>query len=77
MVVGGGMCVIGVGFVGLGVVYTRVKKLYIVVWACVAGVIGGFLCGMEHGVGKAMLMRGGPCAAKRHLMRVGGWLDCE
>ena len=30
----------------------------------------GFLCGMEHGVGKAMLMRGGACAAELRLMGV-------
>jgi len=37
------------------------------------GGYGGLLCDMVHGAGKAMLMRGGACAAEMRLMglRVG------
>ncbi len=37
---------------------------------CVMNMRGGFLCDMEHGVEKAMIMRGGVCAAEHHLMGV-------
>ena len=53
-----------------GIVRFRVQYLSSVV--CVWGVNmgGGFLCGMEHGDGKAMLMLGGACAADLILIRV-------
>ncbi len=75
-VVGGGLCVIGVGFIDLGVVCMQVNNLSRVVWASEAGVIRGFLCDMEHGVGKTMLMRGGACAAELRLMVERGGLYC-
>ena len=49
---------------------SRVKNLSSVGWVDVAG-IGGLLCVMVHGAGKAMLMRGGACAAELRLMGVG------
>ena len=54
---------------------SRVKNLSSVGWVCVAG-FGGLLCGMVHGAGKAMLMRGGACAAELHLMEVGVGSGC-
>ena len=56
-----------------GIVWFRVQYLSIVVCVCGVNMGVGFLCGMEHGVGKAMLMRGGACAAELRLMRV--WFD--
>jgi hypothetical protein len=40
------------------------------------GGYGGLLCGMVHGAGKAMLMRGGACAAELRLMLVGVGSGC-
>ena len=37
------------------------------------GSVGG-LCGIVHGVGNAMLMRGGACAAELRLMGLGLFL---
>ena len=35
------------------------------------------LCGMVHGAEKAMLMRGGACAAELRLMGLGVGSDCD
>ncbi len=54
----------------------RFNNLSSVDWVCVVVMRGGFLCDMEHGgVGKAMLMRGGACAAELRLMGV--WVGME
>ncbi len=45
----------------------RVKNLSSVCWFCLLGSVGG-LYGSVHGVGNAMLMRGGACAAELRLM---------
>ena len=37
---------------------------------------GWRVCGMVHGVGKAMLMRGGACAAELRLLGVGVGSGC-
>ena len=66
----GVVCVSIVGCGLWGIVFFRVQYLSSLV--CVSGIDigGGCLCGMEHGVGKAMLMRGGACAADLRLMGV-------
>ena len=43
---------------------------FCVVYMCGVDMGGGFLCGMEHGVEKAMMMQGGACAAELRLIRV-------
>ncbi len=48
----------------------RIKNQSSVVWFSVLGSVGGF-CGIVHGVGNAMLMRGGTCAAELRLMGLG------
>ena len=53
----------------MSVVCFRVKNLSSVSWDNLVG-SDGVLCGMEHEVGKAMLMRGGACAAELRLLRV-------
>ena len=40
------------------------------------GGCGGLLCGMVHGAGKAIMMRGGACAAELRLMGVGVGFGC-
>ena len=57
------------------VVYLRVKNLSSVGWFCIVGSIGD-LCGIVHGVGNAMLMRGGACAAELRLMGLGVGSRC-
>ncbi len=47
----------------------RVKNLSSVGWLCVVGNVGG-LCGIVHGAGNAMFMRGGACDAELRLMGV-------
>ncbi len=49
------------------VVCLRVKNMSRDGWFCVVGSVGG-LCGIVHGVGNAILMRGGACAAELRLM---------
>ena len=49
----------------------RVKNLSSVGSFCAMGSVGG-LCGIVHGAGNAMLMRGGACAAELRLM--GMWV---
>ena len=51
------------------VVCFRVKILSRVGWYSVVGNVG-VLCGIAHGAGKAILLRGGACAAELRLM---GW----
>ncbi len=65
MVDGGGVCVLSGDCFVLGVVCFRVKKFSSADWVCMDGRRGEFLCGMEHGVGKAVLMPGGACAAEQ------------
>ncbi len=48
----------------------RLRNLSSVHWVCVVGIRGGFLCGMEHGMGKARLMRVVACTAELRLMGV-------
>jgi hypothetical protein len=48
----------------------RVKNLSSVGWDNVVG-NGRFLCGIVHGAGNAMLMRGGAYAAELRLMGLG------
>ena len=55
-----------------GIVCFRVQYLSSVVCVCGIDIGEGFLCGMEHGVGKAILMRGGACATELRL--TGIWL---
>jgi hypothetical protein len=52
------------------VVCFRVKNLSSVGWDSVVG-NGRVLCGIVHGAGNAMLMRGGACAAELRLMGLG------
>ena len=52
------------------VVCFRVKNLSLVGWDNVEG-NGRVLCGIVHGAGNAMLMRGGACAAELCLMGLG------
>ena len=66
----GVVCVIFVGCGVWGIVWFRVQYLSSVVCVCGVDMDGGFLRGMEHGVGKAMLMLGGACAAELRLMTV-------
>jgi len=54
-----------------GIVCFRIQYLSSVVYVCGIDMGGGFLCDMEHGIGKTMLMRGGACAAELRLM--GAW----
>ncbi len=44
---------------------------------CVVVLGGLFRCGMEHGAGKAMLMRDGACAAELRLMGLSVFLGCS
>ena len=66
----GVVCVILFGCDVWGMVWFRVKYLSSVVCVCGVNMCGGFLCVMEHGVRKAMLMRGGACAAELRLTRL-------
>ncbi len=60
-----------------GTVCFRVHYLSSVVCVCGIDMCVGFLYGMEHGVRKGILMRGGACAAELRLM--GAWfgLNCR
>ena len=48
----------------------RVKNLPNVGWYSVVGSVV-VLCGIVHGAGNAILMRGGACAAERRFMGLG------
>jgi hypothetical protein len=52
------------------VVCLRLINLSSVGWYCVVGRVG-VLCGIVHEAGKAILMRGGACAAELRLMGLG------
>jgi hypothetical protein len=54
----------------------RVKNLSSVGWDNVVG-NGRFLCGIVHGAGNAMLMRGGAYAAELRLMGLGVCSRCD
>ena len=57
------------------VVCFRLKNLSRVGWYSVMDNVGVF-CGIVHGAGKAILMRGGACAAELHLMGLGAGSRC-
>jgi hypothetical protein len=57
------------------VVFFRVKNLSKVSWYSVVGNVG-VLYGIVHGAGKAILMRGGACAAELRLMGLGDKSRC-
>ena len=57
------------------IVRLRVKNLSSVGWYSVVGSVG-VLCGIVHGAGNAMLMRGGACAAKLRLIGLGIGSHC-
>ena len=52
-----------------------VKNLSSVSWCGVAGNVGG-LCGIVHGAGNAILMRGGACSAELRLLGLGVGSRC-
>ncbi len=70
VVVGGGVRICFYYCCESGVVFLRVNNLSRIDWVFVDERRGVFLCDMDHGVGKAMLMRGGACAAELRLMGV-------
>jgi len=53
----------------------RVKNLSSVAWNSVVG-RDGVLCGIVHGTGNAMLMRGGACAADLRFTGLGVGSHC-
>ena len=67
----GVVCVCFFGCGVWGIVCFRVR--YLSSEVCVYGIDmgGGFLYGMEHGVGKTMLMRGGACDCAPELRLMG------
>jgi hypothetical protein len=75
MVIDDSSCVLGCGCGALVLLCLRFRNLSSVDWVCMVGMGGEFLCDMEHGVGKTMLMRCYACAAELRLMGVGSVLE--